>query len=253
MKHCRYFPILILCLLCVIQKAHAQEPDAPEVSDYTSLSTDDYIKMSLPTLDELFEKAKQSPRYELADVRAQVERKLLSKEKRAFLKFFSIRGSYQYGMLGNDGTYTDINQPVISNYSTTAQNSYTVGAAISIPIDELFDLGGRVKRQKLILKGAELEKDIELENVKKEIIELYATALSQLNILKLRAEALTLSTLQYEIAEKDFTNGTIDSSTLSVEKERQSKAMEAFEASRFELTKSLMILEVITRTPILRK
>lgn len=37
------------------------------------------------------------------------------------------------------------------------------------------------------------------------------TANSQLSVLKLRAEALELATLQYEIAEKDFTNGAIDS------------------------------------------
>ena len=82
---------------------------------------------------------------------------------------------------------------------------------------------------------------------------MYATATSQLSILKLRAEALILANVQYNIAEKDFTNGTIESTTLSIEKGRQSQALESFEKSKYELTKSLMILEVITRTPILRK
>ena len=40
---------------------------------------------------------------------------------------------------------------------------------------------------------------------------------------------------------------------LSTDKERQSQAREAYENSKFELTKSLMILEVISRTPIIRK
>lgn len=40
--------------------------------------------------------------------------------------------------------------------------------------------------------------------MKKEIIELYATATSQLSVLTLRAEALELATVQYSIAEKDF-------------------------------------------------
>ena len=82
---------------------------------------------------------------------------------------------------------------------------------------------------------------------------MYTTATSQLSVLKLRAEALELASLQYEIAEKNFTNSVIDSGELSVEKQRQSVAMEAFEKSKFELTRSLMILEVITRTPILKK
>ena len=90
------------------------------------------------------------------------------------------------------------------------------------------------------------------EEMKKEIILLYATATSQLNILKLNAEALMLANVQYSIAEKDFSNGAIDSGTLSSEKSRQSDAQEKFENSKFELSKSLMILELVTHTPILR-
>jgi len=70
--------------------------------------------------------------------------------------------------------------------------------------------------------------------------------------LKLRAESVILANAQYAITEKDFSNGTIDTGVLSTEKERQSTALERFESSKFELNKSLMILEVITHTPILK-
>jgi signal recognition particle subunit SRP54 len=72
----------------------------------------------------------------------------------------------------------------------------------------------------------------QFEEMKKEIILLYATATSQLNILKLNAEALMLANVQYSIAEKDFSNGAIDSGTLSSEKSRQSDAQEKFENSK---------------------
>ena len=81
---------------------------------------------------------------------------------------------------------------------------------------------------------------------------MYAMATSQLQVLQMRSESLVLATVQYEISEKNFANGTIESSELSIDKERQSKAREAFESSKFELTKSLMILEVISRTPIIK-
>lgn len=248
MKHIRYF-FLVLFLFCT----SVQQGVAQEVSDYSKLTPDDYTNFSLPPLDLLFENAKAAPSYELAQVKEQIERKLLSKEKRAFLGFFSLRGSYQYGMFGNESTYTDVNTPIINNYSTAAQNSYSIGAGINIPLDGLFDLGARVKRQKLNIKSAELEKEIKYEEIKKEIIQLYSMASSQLNVLILRAEALTLANMQYDIIEKKFTNNTIESGELSVEKQRQSQAQEAFENSKFELTKSLMILEIITRTQILKK
>lgn len=249
MKHfcCLYsFSILLLCTVPSLMKAQ-------EANDYSRPEQVDYTKITLPPLDSLFENAKGGPTYELAQVKEQIERKLLAKEKKAFLGFFSLRGSYQYGMFGNEGTYTDVAIAPYLTYTTQAQRGYTVGAGVNIPIDGLFDLKARVNRQKLAVKSAALEKEIKYEEMKREIIEMYTTATSQLSVLKLRAEALELATLQYEIAEKNFSNSTIDTGDLSVEKQRQSTAMEAYEKSKFELTKSLMMLEVITRTPILRK
>ena len=91
------------------------------------------------------------------------------------------------------------------------------------------------------------------DEIKKNIIELYAMATSQIKVLQMRSEGWVLANVQYEISEKNFANGTIDSSELSVDKERQSQAREAYEKSKFELTKSLMILEVISRTPLIQK
>ena len=130
--------------------------------------------------------------------------------------------------------------------------TYTVGGAISIPLDGLFDLGARVRRQKLNIRTAELEKKMKFEEVQQSIIQLYVSANAQLNILKLRAEAVILSTAQYEISEKDFANGTIDSGVLSNEKEKQSQAIESFENSKAELNKSLMTLEIIAHTKIIK-
>lgn len=239
---------LLFLLFGMVQGGQAQE-----ISDFSRLKPEDYTRLALPPLDLLFENAKSAPTYELAQVQEQIERKLLAKEKRAFLGYFSLRGSYQYGMFGNESTFTDVATVPYLSYSTAAQNGYTVGAGVNIPLDGLFDLGARIKRQELNVRSAELVREIKFEEVKKEIVELYATATAQLNVLRLRAEALTLNNVQYSIVEKDFTNGRADSGVLSIEKERQALAQERFENSKFELTKSLMILEIITCTPILRK
>lgn len=248
MKRNFYLYLSLFLLFGVAQVGQAQE-----TSDFSTLTPEDYTRLALPPLDLLFENAKKAPTYELAQVQEQIERQLLAREKRAFLGFFSLRGSYQYGMFGNESTYTDVSIPPYLTYSTAAQNGYTVGAGVNIPLDGLFDLGARVKRQRLNIRGAELQKEIKFEEIKKEIVQLYATATAQLNVLRLRAESLTLSNVQYSITEQDFTNGRVDSGVLSTEKEKQAIAQERFENSKFELTKSLMILEIITCTPILRK
>ena len=219
MKQIRYLFGGLLFLFASMESVTAQE-----VSDYSKLQPSDYSSITLPPLDLLFENAKSAPTYELASVKEQIERKLLAKEKRAFLGFFSLRGSYQYGMFGNESTYTDVAIAPYLTYATQAQNGYTVGAGVNIPLDGLFDLTARVKRQKLNVRTAQLEREVKFE---------------EMNV-------------QYSIAEKDFSNGAIDSGTLSSEKSRQSDAQEKFENSKFELSKSLMILELVTHTPILR-
>ena len=243
MKQFIYFFSGLLLLFISTTRVVAQE-----VSDYSQLSEEDYSKIVLPPLSVLFENAKNSPIYEMADVKARIERKLLQKEKWSFLGFFSLRGSYQYGMFGNESTYTDVAVAPYLTYSTQAQNGYTVGAGLSIPLDDLFDLKGKISRQRLTLRSAELEREVKYDEIKKN-----AMATSQIRVLKMRSESLVLANVQYEISEKNFANGTIDSSDLAVDKERQSTAREAYENSKFELTKSLMILEVISRTPIIRK
>lgn len=226
---------------------------AQEVSDYSRLSDDEYSKIDLPSLSVLFENAKNNPIYEMTDIKAAIERKLLAKEKRAFLGFFSLRGSYQYGMFGNEATYTDVAIAPYLTYSTQAQKGYTIGAGINIPLNDLFDLKARVTRQRLNLKSAELEREMRYDEIKKNIIEMYAMVTSQMKVLQMRSESLILANVQYEISEKNFANGTIESAELATDKEKQSQAQESYEKSKFELTKSLMILEIISRTPIIRK
>ena len=204
---------------------------AQEIGDYSQLNDEDYSKIDLPPLSVLFENAKNNPIYELADAKTAIERKLLQKES----------------------TYTDVAIAPYLTYSTQAQNGYTLGAGVSIPLNDLFDLKGRVSRQRLTLKSAQLEQEIKYDEIKKNIIEMYAMATSQIRVLQMKSESLILANVQYEISEKNFANGTIESADLSTDKERQSQAREAYEKSKYELTKSLMILEVISRTPIIRK
>lgn len=162
--------LFILCSIPLLLFSPVSFANAQETSDFSKLNPEDYTNISLPPLDLLFENAKGGPIYELASVKEQIERKLLAKERRAVLSFFNIRGSYQWGKFGNDYTFTDVSTPILYNYSTSKQQTYTVGAAVNIPLDELFDLAPRVRRQKLNVKTAALEREAKFEDMKKEII-----------------------------------------------------------------------------------
>lgn len=245
-----HFIGVFLLFMCVENSISLK---AQSITDISNLDVEEYTNLSLPPLDVLFENAKSAPSYELAQVEEEIQKNLLKKERRAFLGWFSIRGSWQYGNYSNDGSFSNTMNPITYTYNKAEQTSYSIGAGVNIPLDGLFDLGPRVKRQKLKLKAVELEKEIHYQDLKKNIIELYLAAQSQLDVVKLRAEAVALANIQYAIVEKGFTNGTVNSSGLSMEKEKQSLTIERFEGSKIQLTKSIMILEIITGTPILKK
>ncbi|MDR0972716.1 MAG: TolC family protein [Prevotellaceae bacterium] len=211
-----------------------------------------YENLVLPPLEVLFENARSTPVYELAQVQEEIERSLLAKEKRAILSFFSIRGSWQYGNFINEASYTDIMTSIIQSRNTATQNSFFVGAGINIPIESVFDLVPRVKRQRLQVKAAQLQRDAQYEQTKREIIRLYAAALSQINILKSRAEAVVLSDASYRIIERNFANGLADAIALAMEKSKQSQTRELFESAKSELNINLLTLEVITNTQIVQ-
>ena len=78
------------------------------------------------------------------------------------------------------------------------------------------------------------------DEIKKNIIEMYAMATSQIRVLKMRSESLVLANVQYEISEKNFANGTIESSDLAVDNERESTAREANENTKLDFTKGLI-------------
>jgi outer membrane protein TolC len=225
---------------------------AQEVSDYSKLSMQDFQNMQLPPLSVLFENAKNSPSYQFEDVNVQVQNNLLAMQRRNFLSFFSIRGSYQYGRLANDFYYSDVYTPATTKFTSQNQNLYSVGAGLSIPLDKLFDLAPSVKRQKLAIRSAELQRDVKLEEVKKQIIESYTYALQQMSTLRTLNETLLQATQLYDLAEKEFANGKITPGDLSTFKTREGVEKRAYETCKFELIKSLMTLELISHTTIFK-
>lgn len=243
--------VLLLLSLCGSKGILAAQGLDSDI--FTDAGVDYYTNLTLPSLDILFENARTAPAYELADVRMKVENQLLAREKKSFLRWFSIRGSWQYGNFVNDASYSDIVTPVFNTYTKAAQTSYTVGAGVSIPIEDLFDLAPRIKRQRMQVRVAELQKEMQYQSLKQEIIDLYLSASSQLAVVKLRAEAVVLANTQYAIVEKNFANGMADSGVLSMEKEKQTMAMERYENIISQLARSVLMLEIITGTPIITK
>jgi len=217
------------------------------------MTPEDYVNLKLPPLDSLFENTKKNPLIQIHDTKKEEELGLLSKEKKSWLKYFSIGTSYHYGIQAYTSGYSDSATPLYYQYNNNASNYYNVGGSISIPLDDLFDRKRRIKNQKLLVKESEYTKEQKMDELKQQIIELYTAVLSNLSILKLKAEYMAFAKAQYQVAENEFINGKLEASILSDRKRIQIEAASEYESIRAILNNSLLKIEVLTRTSIINK
>lgn len=218
-----------------------------------SLSPDDYLKLQLPPLEVLFENAKNSAAVDFYTVKMEEEASALKTEKRSWLKYFRVGSTYQWGLMGINSSFSDIDTPLFYQYSGARQNWYNIGATLSIPLDDFFDRGNRITRQELKTKATQMEMEKWHDEQKLRIIEVYTTAIKELSVLKLKTESLTFANAQYMEAEQDFLNGRLTAVELSVIKSRQMNALETYEDTKAELNKALLQLEVLSKTKILNR
>ena len=235
-----------LCILFPAFSGMAQE-------GIESLSPNDYLNLRLPSLEVLFENAKNSAAVDMYKVKMEEEASALKTERRSWLKYFRFNSTYQWGLMGINSSFSDIDTPLFYQYSGAKQNWYNIGASVSIPFDDLFDRGNRIARQKLKTKATQVEMEKWHDEQKIRIIEVYTKAVKELSVLKLKAELLSFSNTQFELGQQDFLNGNIKIGELNQIKIIQTDALETYEQTRAELNKALLQLEVLSKTKILNR
>lgn len=218
-----------------------------------SLSPDDYLNLQLPPLEVLFENAKNSAAVDYYNVKMEEEASALKTEKRSWLKYFRFNSTYQWGLMGINTSFSDIDTPLFYQYSGARQNWYNVGVSLSIPFDDFFDRRNRITRQKLKTQATRVEMEKWHDEQKLKIIEMYTKAVKELSVLRLKAESLSFANAQFELAQQDFLNGNIQAGDLGQIKSMQMNSLESYEQTRSELNLALLQLEVLSKTRILNR
>lgn len=223
-------------------------------ADVSQLIVQDYYNIELPSLAVLFENAKSSSTVKYYDARKEAEKSLLKTIKGDWLKYFKIVGSYQYGIMGATSSLSEQNQTTtVYQLSNSKQTWYNVGVAFSVPFDEFFDRKNKIKKQKFEMEATYAEVERWHDEQKMRIIEVYTRALQSLAVLKAKAETMVVANAQYKIAEDDFINGRIKPADLTARKSIQTNAIVDYELTKATLNASLLQLEVLSNTKIIKK
>lgn len=218
-----------------------------------STSLPDLNKVLFPPLEQLFENAKKNPGVAMYEAKMEIQESMLTSEQRSWLKYFKLGGSYQYGNIAVNSAFTNENTPLFYQTTGQTQNSWYGTAGLSIPLDDLFDRGNKVKRHKLERKFTELEMEKWLSEQRIRITECYMTAKMLMSTLKLKVDEFNFAQVNYDLLSKEFKIGNATLGDVNNANRQLSEANDRLLKNQFDLLTELIRLELLSDTKIISK
>jgi len=237
------------------QTAFAQYNDSGISAGFFDSSENKTINFStfrLPPLAVLYENAKQNPKILSLAKAQEIAQAEVNKQKRHIFSYVRGHASYSYGktdMWGNNNStqsYTTIYQ-----FQGNEQSYWNVGVNLDVPLEDILDLAASVRRKRLEVDQARLEKDIAFNDLKKEIASLYIKITNNLVALKTSSEAAAVYQGAGTLNQEDFHQGNMTIENFAYTKLHEIGVVKEYQALQTEITTDIITLELLTHTPIL--
>lgn len=247
--------IVFLTLISQIKGVAQIDPTSFRSGNYSgyNIVSSDALSLSeivLPPIEVLYANAESNPKVMRFDKQKEYEELLLRYEKRHWLSFINLVGNAQYGDTYSQ-TFDQSGNPVTNPSWDQPRFNYTIGGGLYIPLDRLFNMGNRIRRQQARVSEREYERLGILNEIKESIAELYAKITQLMPLLNNSIEQMVFYNSQYIIFENDYINGLISSSELALEKSRLIGANNTYEMHKADLYAALLRLEIISNTLII--
>ena len=210
MKKQLFITLLISCATTGIVSAQSYNDSGISAGFFDSSNGTGNINFTnfhLPPLAVLFENAKQNPQILSLAKAEELARAEVLKQKKHIFTYISGHASYSYGMTDMWGNNSTTYNPVVYQYQGSKQAYWNVGASLSIPVEDILDLGQAVKRKRLAAEQAEYNKDIMFDQLKLQIATLYIKITNDLVALKSASESAAASQGAGTLNLEDFHNG----------------------------------------------
>ena len=220
--------------------------------DSSENSTINFSTFHLPPLGVLYENAKQNPNILSLAKAQELAQAEVAKQKRHIFSYVHAHASYSYGktdMWGNNNStqsYTTIYQ-----FQGSEQSYWNVGVNVSIPLEDILDYSAAIKRKKMEVDRARLEKEIRYDELKKEIGGLYISITNNLVALKTQSEAAAIYQGAGALNQEDFHQGNMSIEDFAYTKLHEVDVVSTYQTMQSKITTDIITLEILTHTPIL--
>lgn len=256
----KFLPALLSVLLMAGTFCQAQDNAVRSVSiDSTlirlsTMTVEDYNALVIPSLDVLYSNAySMSRRLSSHDANIEYYQRAAKTERRRPLDWVRLLASYNYGSsdMAAIALMETTYQVWTMNNSSQRNAYYSVGATLSLSFLDLIDTRNRAKQAKAKVRQVTIDKEVDFEELKKEIVEYYCNIQELISVLDTKFKTVLLAKSQYNVAETDFLNGKISADELYRSHGFESSAVAEYENIRKELNKNLLSLEIVSCTKIL--
>jgi hypothetical protein len=118
-------------------------------------------------------------------------------------------------------------------------------------LEDILDLAPAVRRKKLEVDQAVIQKDIAYDQLKLQIATLYIKITNNLVSLKTLGEGAAAYQGAGALNREDFENGNMSIEDFAWTKQRESAQVQGYQTLQTEITTDIITLEIITHTPII--
>ena len=220
--------------------------------DSSQEKTINFSEFHLPPLAVLFENAKSTPRVMSLQKAQEIAEAEVAKQKRHIFSYLTGHASYSYGISDMWGQSSSSYYSLqMMQFSGREQSYWNVGVNLAVPVEDILDLGASVKRKKLEVDQAIYNKDLQYDQLKLQIAELYTKITTGLITLKSASENAAIYQGAGALNLEDFHNGNMSIEGFADTKAREDAAVNSYQAKQASIITDILTLEIITHTPIL--
>ena len=219
--------------------------------DSSENSTINFSTFHLPPLGVLYENAKQNPKILSLQKAQEIAQAEVAKQRRHIFSYVYGHASYSYGKTDMWGQGSTQYNMILQQYQGNTQSYWNVGVNLAIPLEDILDLKAAVKRKKLLVDQARIQRDAEFDNLKQQIASLYIKITNNLVALKTSSETAAIYQGAGALNQEDFHQGNMTIEDFAYTKLHEIGVVQQYQSLQTEITTDIITLELLTHTPIL--